>query len=338
MIRISQAGACPRRIQLEAWGIEGEPPWEGSERAFAEGNLHEADILRWAAENLPNGPYAVFGQQTKVSIEHKGKEVLKGHIDGLAIPIAKIELLIQNGNRVFQRVDIEGNIILEKNAKDEIILLEAKTLANRGFQELREKGVKEAHSQYYTQVQLYLHALGLDKAYLVARNKETPKTRLWDHYYELIEYDKSFAEAEIERLAELNEKIENHIEIDPPFHPDTHWQCRRPWCPYTSLCYPNWHKQKAEAIVREDLLDIIEEYNEISEEIKQLEERQKELKEQLFASAQEQPIQAGNWIVRVEERRQERFDTKLARKELPQELLQKLLKISTYQVLKIKEV
>jgi predicted phage-related endonuclease len=325
MIRISQAGACPRRIQLEAWGVEGEPLWEGSERAFAEGNLHEADILRWATENLPGAPYAVFGQQTEVSIEHKGKEVLKGHIDGLAIPIAK-------------RVDIEGNTILEKNAKDEIILLEAKTLANRGFQELRGKGVREAHPQYYTQIQLYLHALGLDSAYLVARNKETPKTRLWDHYYELIEYDKDFVEAEIERLAELNEQIENHIEIDPPFHPDTHWQCRRPWCPYTSLCYPNWHKQKAEAIVREDLLDIIEEYNEISEEIKQLEERQKELKEQLFASAQEKPVQAGQWLIKVEERRQERFDTKLARKELPQELLQKLLKVSTYQVLKIEEV
>jgi predicted phage-related endonuclease len=326
MIRISQAGACPRRIQLEAWGVEGEPLWEGSERAFAEGNLHETDILRWSSENLPNGPYAVFGQQTEVSIVKDGKEILRGHIDGLAIPIAK-------------RADLEGNTIAEyKDAKDEIILLEAKTLANRGFQELREKGVKEAHPQYYTQVQLYLHALGLDKAYLIARNKETPKTRLWDHYYELIEYDKDFVEAEIERLAELNEQIENHIEIDPPFHPDTHWQCRRPWCPYTSLCYPNWHKQKAEAIVREDLLDIIEEYNEISEEIKQLEERQKELKEQLFASAQEKPVQAGQWLIKVEERRQERFDTKLARKELPQELLQKLLKVSTYQVLKIEEV
>lgn len=326
MIRISQAGACPRRIELEAWGVEGEPLWEGSERAFAEGNLHEADILRWAAENLPNGPYSIFGQQTEVSIEYKDKELLKGHIDGLAIPVAK-------------RVDLEGNTVAEyKNVKDELILLEAKTLANRGFQELREKGVKEAHPQYYTQVQLYLHALGLDKAYLVARNKETPKNRMWDHYFEPIEYDEDFVEAEIERLAILNEKIENHIEIEPPLHPDTHWQCRRPWCPYTSLCYPNWHKQKAEAIVREDLLDIIEEYNEISEEIKQLEERQKELKEQLLASAQEKPVQAGNWIVQVVERRQERFDTKLARKELPQELLQKLLKISTYQVLKIEEV
>jgi predicted phage-related endonuclease len=328
MIRISQAGACPRRIQLEAWGVEGEPLWEGSERAFAEGNLHEADILKWAAENLPGAPYSIFGQQTEVSIEYKGKELLKGHIDGLAIPVAK-------------RVDLEGNTVAEyKNAKDELILLEAKTLANRGFQELREKGVKEAHPQYYTQVQLYLHALGLDKAYLVARNKETPKTRLWDHYYEKIHYDREFVEAELERLAELDAKIENHVEIDPPFNPENNWQCRRPWCPYSKLCHPEYYQQKKreEVITKEELANIVAEYNELSEEIKQLEEKQKELKEQLLVAAQEKPVQAGNWIVQVVERRQERFDTKLARKELPQELLQKLLKVSTYQVLKIEEV
>jgi len=326
MIRISQAGACPRRIQLEAWGVEGEPLWEGSERAFAEGNLHEADILKWAAENLPGAPYSIFGQQTEVSIEYKGKELLKGHIDGLAIPVAK-------------RVDLEVNTVAEyKNAKDELILLEAKTLANRGFQELREKGVKEAHPQYYTQVQLYLHALGLDKAFLVARNKETPKTRLWDHYYEEIHYDREFVEAELERLAELDAKIENHVEIDPPFDPEEHWQCRRPWCPYAKICHPNWRKKEVQAVEREDLLSIIEEYSEISEQIKELKARQKELKEQLLASAQEKPVQVGSWIVKIEERRQERFDTKLARQELPQELLQKLLKVSIYQVLKIEEV
>jgi len=313
MIRISQAGACPRRIQLETWGVEGLPPWEGSERAFAEGNLHEPSILEWASKNLPGAPYTIFARQQEVSIAKDGEIILVGHIDGLAVA----------ENR--------------EPGAPYVILLEAKTLANRGFQELREKGIKEAHPQYYTQVQLYLHALGLKKAYLVARNKETPKTRMWDHYYELITYDKDFVEAEIKRLVELNEKIENHIEIDPPFNPDENWQCRRPWCPYTHICHPNWRKQEAQAVEREDLLDVITEYNEISEQIRQLEERQKELKEQLLMSAQEKPIQAGGWLIKVEERRQERFDTKLARQELSQELLQKLLKISTYKVLKIEE-
>ena len=326
MIRISQAGACPRRVELEAWGVEGEPLWEGSERAFAEGNLHETDILRWAIGNLPGAPYSLFGQQQEVYIWKDNKEILRGHIDGLAIPVAK---RIEN-----------GEVTLDRETDDEIILLEAKTLANRGFQELREKGVKEAHPQYYTQVQLYLHALGLDKAYLVARNKETPKTRLWDHYYEEIHYDREFVEAELERLAELDAKIENHVEIDPPFSPKENWQCRRPWCPYAKICHPEYYQQKQKEVIvtKDELADIVTEYNEIAEEIRQLEERQKELKEQLLAAAQEKPIAAGQWIIKVQERRSERFDTKLARKELPQELLQKLLKITTYQVLKIEEV
>jgi CRISPR/Cas system-associated exonuclease Cas4 (RecB family) len=324
MIRISQAGACPRRVELEAWGVEGEPLWEGSERAFAEGNLHETDILRWAIGNLPGAPYSLFGQQQEVYIWKDNKEILRGHIDGLAIPVAK---RIEN-----------GEVTLDRETDDEIILLEAKTLANRGFQELREKGVKEAHPQYYTQVQLYLHALGLDKAYLVARNKETPKTRMWDHYYEEIQYDKDFVEAEIERLAELDRLIEEHIEIDPPYNPDTHWQCRRPWCPFTHICHPDWRKQEVQAVEREDLLDVITEYNEIGEQIKELEAKREELKQQLLATAEQQPVQAGSWLVQVVERRQERFDTKLARKELPPDILSKLLKVNTYKVLKVEEV
>ena len=89
MIRISQAGACPRRIQLEAWGVEGEPLWEGSERAFAEGNLHEADILRWASKNLPGGPYKLFktgDEQIEVKIYKNDRVILTGHPDGIAVP------------------------------------------------------------------------------------------------------------------------------------------------------------------------------------------------------------------------------------------------------------
>jgi len=81
-LRVSSAGACPRRIELEAWGIEGLPLWEGSERAFAEGNMHEQSILEWACENLPNGPYVLHSQQKEVTIFYHDKELLVGHIDG----------------------------------------------------------------------------------------------------------------------------------------------------------------------------------------------------------------------------------------------------------------
>jgi len=303
MIRISQAGACPRRIQLEAWGVEGLPYTEMTLRAFEEGNLHEKSILDWAAKEYG---FEVTDQQREVKIY----DWLVGHIDGI-------------GRK-------EGQTP---------VLLEAKTLRKRAVQEMREKGVYRSHYQYYVQVQLYLHALreeGIKEAMLIARDKETPPIRFWDHYVEVIHYDPDIVHRILTDLAILKEKIERKIEVDKTFNPDTDWHCR--WCPYLFVCYPDWKKKKEDMQVREDLAEAVAELQTIQEQIKELGEKEKAIKEELMAAAQEKPVAAGQWVVRVEERRQERFDTKLARQELPQELLQKLLKINTYQVLKIEEV
>ena len=195
-IRVSSAGACPRRVQYEAWGIVGLPPWEGTERAFEEGNIHEASILRWAAENLPGAPYVIHDEQKEVSIFYGEREVLKGHIDGLAT-----------------------------NNAGETVLVEAKALARRSFEEIRKNGLKQAHPQYFLQVQLYLYGLGMERGYLIARNKETPKTRYWDHHFEEVVFDKEYVEVELERLNELLDKIELNEEIPAPFNPENDWQC-----------------------------------------------------------------------------------------------------------------
>lgn len=309
-IRISQAGSCPRRLQLEAWGVDGLPPWEGSERAFAEGNLHEQSILEWAAQNLPGGPYVLSDQQKEVVLIDDGKKpVVVGHIDAIGT-----------------------------NSGEYRVLIEAKCLAARGFQELRQKGVQEAHPQYYTQVQLYLAATGLNRAYLVARNKETPRNRMWDMHFEAIARDPAFVVAEIMRLKDLIQKIERHEEIDPPYTPDTAWNCRPPWCPYTYHCHPDYRKSKPEVTDRSDLVATVEMLQELNEEIRALEAFRDEVKTKLLEEVNGGPVQAGRWLVQVLERRSERFDTKAARKELPADLLAKLLKVSTYRMLDVKEV
>ncbi len=305
MIRISQAGQCPRRIQLQAWGVKGAPPWEGMERAFAEGNLHEESILEWACENLPGGPYELADEQWEVVL---ADGLLVGHIDGIGV------------------------------SGDSRILLEAKCLAKRGFQELREKGVQVAQPQYYAQVQLYLAGTGLDMGYIVARNKETPKTRIWDMHYELIEADPEYVAAKIEELAAVQAAIDSREDIIPPYHPEEHWQCRPPWCEYSHLCHPDWNKPVEKALPKEELAPAIEEYQELSEQIKELTEQRNELRDALLASAGEHPIKAGRWLVEVQERRSERFDIKRARKELEPEFLQQFLNISTYKTLCIREV
>ncbi|NPV80703.1 MAG: hypothetical protein HPY52_10585 [Firmicutes bacterium] len=315
IIRISSAGACPRRLQLEAWGVEGAPPTEYTLRAFEEGKIHEASILEWAAERLPGGPYTIAEQQREVTIELDWGRLV-GHIDAIVI----------NPN----------------NLEEPASLLEAKCLSHRAFQELREKGVKMSHPQYYTQVQLYLHGIcrgwTIRQAYLVARDKETPKNRLWDHTYEKITYDPYFVEVQLACLNELCYKIQEKIEIHPQFNPLEDWQCRPPYCPYTKLCWPDYAKPKAKAIVDDSLADVVEQYQTLGEEISDLEKAREELKARLLASIKDRPVMAGRWIAQKVERRQERFDTQLARKELPADVLAKLVKVDTYEQLKIEEV
>lgn len=305
-LRMSQVGGCPKRSQLEAWNVEGAPIWEGLLRAYEEGNIHEASILSWAAEHVPGGPWTLTDRQREVTLLN-GR--LIGHVDAIAV-----------------------------NGAGERVLFEAKCLASRGFQEFREKGVWEAHHQYYVQVQMYLAATGLNRAYLIARNKDTPKSRLWDHWYEEVWRDDSFISLELERLQDLMDKIERREEIDPPYHPAENWQCRPPWCIYTAYCWPEWKSSKPEVIEREDLADAVEEYMSLAEEIAALEARREELKSQLLSACSGSPLQAGRWLLEAEERCQVRLDTGRARKELPQELLDRFLTTVNYKILRVREV
>ena len=309
IIRISQAGSCPRRLQLEAYGVQGLPLTDYTLRAFAEGRVHEPDILEWAAQNLPGAPYILSDQQKEVTLTDDEENLITvGHIDAIG------------------------------SNQGESVILEAKCLAARSFQELREKGVKEAYPQYYTQVQLYLAAAHLNRAYLVARNKDTPKTRMWDMHFEGITHDPVFVSAEIMRIKELIKKIKAHEDIDPPYSPDTSWHCKPAWCPYTYVCHPGYSKPKPETVYRSDLLATVETLQELNEQIKEFETLRDEIKAKLMEEAADKPIQSGKWIVQTVERRSERLDTAAARRELPADILAKLIKISTYKILDIKEV
>lgn len=311
-IRISSAGACPRRVQLEAWNVEGLPLWEGTERAFAEGSMHEQSILQWACENIPGTPYVLHSEQLEVSIYYRDRKLLVGHIDGLAT-----------------------------NNEGVTVLLEAKALAKRSFEELRQYGLKNSHPQYYTQIQLYLHALGLEKGFLVARNKETPKTRLWDHHFEEVTYDPAFVEEELKRIDELMDKIELQQEIEPPFNPEENWQCRPPWCPYTNICFPEYYEKAIQPKDWEQNINLestVEEYETLGDEIKELQQRRDELKEVIMSQVKGEALVAGKYLVTVKERSSERIDTKLARQVLPAEMLQELIKVTKSKVLEIKEL
>jgi len=52
-LRVSSAGACPRRIELEAWGVEGLPLWEGSERGSVGSVLCDGGLWPSLGEHRP---------------------------------------------------------------------------------------------------------------------------------------------------------------------------------------------------------------------------------------------------------------------------------------------
>lgn len=314
IIRISQAGGCPRRIMLEARGVEGLPISPGTQRAFDEGNLHESSILEWAAANLPGGPYSIFCTQGEVTVP---KTPIVGHIDA----------------ELWPRVQSQS-----------VALAEAKCLAARSFQELRANGCRESHPQYYTQVQLYRHAYAPLQAplrsFLVARNKQTPPTRQWDHHFEEIVYDPEFCKAEVDRLCLLAEAIDRGDDMPVPegWSPETTWRCKPRWCEQCFNCHPNYQRKRAEAVQADELAETVEQYQSLGEQIGELTTARDELKERLLASVNGQPVQAGGWMLTTQERRVERFDTKAARQTLPADVLAKLLTVTTFRMLKIEEV
>lgn len=320
IIRISQAGGCPRRIALEARGVQGLPISPATQRAFDEGNLHESSILEWLANNVPGAESHYTITTTQVNVTIPGTPIV-GHVDAELWP--------------------------KNQSKEPIVLAEAKCLAARSFQELRGKGVKESHPQYYTQVQLYRHcyevAANLPRPFrsiIVARNKQTPPTRTWDHHYEEVIYDRDFCKAEVDRLCALSVAIDRGDDIPIPegYSPETDWHCKPRWCPYAYVCHPNYQRKRVTAIQRDELFEAVEQYQALGEQIAELVAARDELKERLLASANDAPIQTGLYLLTVRERRTERFDTKAARKALPPDVLAQLLTVTTSRVLRIEEV
>jgi hypothetical protein len=311
--RASHAGSCPRRIQLEAWGVEGLPPWEGMERAFAEGNMHERDILEWAAANISGGGWKLRGAQKSIIISQCELFVLTGHIDA--------QLFAKGKGRH---------------------LLEAKALAKRGYQELVRTGeVRVAHPQYYDQVQLYLHGLQhypqdkAEDAYLVARDKDTPKNKMWNHYVEYIKYDPCYVDEIIVGLYYLACAIRDNEPIRPPYNPDEDWRCRPPWCPYTYECYPGYKRAADEVAEARELLPDVERYQELSEVMKDVKDEKDSLNQKIKDSLTDGEFMVGNYIVKVATQRDERVDSKKVRELVDPLLLPQLLKIGEKRVLGI---
>ena len=121
----------------------------------------------------------------------------------------------------------DGALLGVPEARKTWHLLEVKTSNAKRFAELRRDGVKVWSSEHYTQMQIYMHGLGLTRALYVCVCKND------DHIHvERVEYDEAFALRVIEKADAVVFSAEplTRISDDP-----TWWKCK--FCAYRPACH-----------------------------------------------------------------------------------------------------
>ena len=86
-----------------------------------------------------------------------------------------------------------------------VCLLEIKTMNNKSWNDTQKRGVLVSKPVYYSQVQLYLAYLELDRCLFVALNKDTS-----DLYFEIIPFDPGMAQKYSDRAVQIIKATENN--------------------------------------------------------------------------------------------------------------------------------
>jgi hypothetical protein len=121
-------------------------------------------------------------------------------------------------------------------------LLEIKTMNDKSFQDWRRRGTEQSKPTYYAQVQIYMHGLGLDRALLLAVNKNNDEVEA-----ERIKYDPAVAEAIVERAKRI--AYSAHV----PAKTES-FACK--WCKHEKVCrYDDWSRAHCRTCLFSELTD-----------------------------------------------------------------------------------
>jgi hypothetical protein len=171
-------------------------------RLFHTGHVEEARMIAWlrmtGAEVFDVDP--ATGEQWEV-VALEGH--FKGHADGVVIGIVEAPV-----------------------AKH---LLECKTHNEKSFLQLKRHGVAISKPEHVAQMQIYMHLLGLDRAFYLAKHKDTDEL-----YAERVRYDVAQAlalMAKAERIATAN-KAPARASDDPGY-----FLCKAFNCASYGLCH-----------------------------------------------------------------------------------------------------
>jgi len=185
---------CERAIWLSfRWVMK--PKFSGRIlRLFRRGHLEENNVIM----DLKNIGIYVHDQQRRVNFNCH----VSGSIDGL----------------------IKGGV---PEAEKTEHLLEIKTYNDKRFLKLKKEGVQKSDPTYYTQCQVYMLGLGIDRALFYAVNKNTDEI-----HTERLHLDKDFAVKAVDRAKKIaiSDRLPHPLSTDP-----TWYKCKM--CNYHSFCH-----------------------------------------------------------------------------------------------------
>lgn len=170
------ASTCDREIWMQLhWATQPEKPSGERERRFRTGNQYE----RWLLDDLRQAGADVLeydeGTGRQIAVELANGH-LRGRVDGLATGI--------------------------KEAPHTQHVVECKSMKAATYRSVIKHGVEKAKPEHWLQMQLYMMALGINRALYIAANKDTDEI-----YTERVELDMVAAaacEARMVRIVEAS--------------------------------------------------------------------------------------------------------------------------------------
>ncbi len=205
-IGMSALGHCGRQNAYNYHEIEGRPLDWRAKIIFDDGHLHHDQIRKALREGLVlnESCYSLVREEEQVMLG-----VVPGHVDGV----------LQHDH-------------IQCQDKDHFsMLLEVKSMNDRGFSELKRTG--ELSMEYASQTSAYLRATGLQAAVILAKNKNTGEMlRL------VYQCDAKLLDARLQVLhsvlaSEQPEAVSR--EYGPNGDGKLPWHCG--YCPHTMLCW-----------------------------------------------------------------------------------------------------
>ena len=244
-LRLSSCGSCLRQQAFthHNWVEDGHTIDGAARLTFAVGDALEAMIvacLKEACVDVDVNTSFMGDEQIEVSVEipfgESGKQLatIDGHPDGMIrVPIIQ---------------DVEDGV-LGSNTSKEWVVLEIKSMSDYAFKKFRTEGLGTTDSYYY-QVQAYMLATGIGRAYIMAFGKSSAAKDaiITEHHWEplfplvgqWIRENK-----EVQREIQENYKTiltsKSPFDIDVPYKPNKKGRIGFPcdYCSYYKHCYPD---------------------------------------------------------------------------------------------------